>query len=129
MFEKWREKLTGMAKEDEEIQFKSFDEVRQAQKEPVVETVAPVEEAPQTTTESNIEFKIVRPEAVDEVFNIADYLISGCTVVVNFEALDIESVTRMLDFLKGVIYTTDSEMENVSPNTYILTPSGINVEK
>ena len=129
MFEKWRENLTGMAKEDEEIQFKSFDDVRQAQKEPVVETVAPVEEAPQTTTESNIEFKIVRPEAVDEVFNISDYLINGCTVVVNFEALDIESVTRMLDFLKGVIYTTDSEMENVSPNTYILTPSGINVEK
>ena len=128
MFEKWREKLTGMAKEDEEIQFKSFDDVRQAQKEPVVETVATPEPAPQTT-ESNIEFKIVRPEAVDEVFTIADYLISGCTVVVNFEALDIESITRMLDFLKGVIYTTDSEMENVSPNTYILTPSGINVEK
>jgi FtsZ-interacting cell division protein YlmF len=127
MFEKWRERLTGMAKDDEEIQFKSFDDVRPAPSEPAVETV-PTEEAPQTT-ESNIEFKIVRPEAVDEVFTIADYLISGCTVVVNFEALDIESVTRMIDFLKGVIYTTDSEMENVSPNTYILTPSGINVER
>ena len=78
---------------------------------------------------NNIEFKIVRPEAVDEVFTIADYLIEGCTVVLNLEALDRESITRMLDFLNGVIYTTGSEMKNVSPKTYIIAPSGVNVDK
>lgn len=129
MFEKWREKLAGMAKEDEEIQFKSFDDVR-----PTTPTVTKAQ-APQTENtqeidpESNIEFKIVRPESIEEVFAIADYLISGCTVVLNLEALDRESVTRMLDFINGVIYTTGCEIENVSPKTYIITPSGINVEK
>ncbi len=128
MFEKWREKLAGMAKEDEEIQFKSFDDVRQAP------TTAARNQATQHTKEqvdpeSNIEFKIVRPEGVDEVFTIADYLIAGCTVVLNLEALDRESIKRMLDFINGVIYTTNCDMENVSPNTYIITPSGINVER
>lgn len=129
MFEKWREKLAGMAKEDDEIQFKSFDDVRPAT--PTV-TKAPQtaeQSAVQVDPESNIEFKIVRPESIEEVFAIADYLISGCTVVLNLEALDRENVTRMLDFINGVIYTTGCEIENVSPKTYIITPSGINVEK
>ena len=129
MFEKWREKLAGMAKSDEEIQFKSFDDVR-----PAAATVAqPIQQkaeaAPAIDPESNIEFKIVRPESIEEVFSIADYLIAGCTVVLNLEALDPASVTRMLDFINGVIYTTGCEIENVSPKTYIITPSGINVEK
>ena len=128
MFEKWREKLAGMAKEDEEIQFKSFDDVRPA---PVAPTrpVAEPTVTEQIDPNSNIEFKIVRPEAVDEVFTIADYLIEGCTVVLNLEALDRDSITRMLDFLNGVIYTTGSEMKNVSPKTYIIAPSGVNVDK
>lgn len=128
MFEKWREKLAGMAKEDEEIQFKSFDDVRPAPAAPARPVAEPTV-TEQIDPNSNIEFKIVRPEAVDEVFTIADYLIEGCTVVLNLEALDRDSITRMLDFLNGVIYTTGSEMKNVSPKTYIIAPSGVNVDK
>lgn len=126
MFEKWREKLAGIADKDEEIQF-NFDNARPTSTpaHQVTETTA----TEQVDPNNNIEFKIVRPEAVDEVFTIADYLIEGCTVVLNLETLDRESITRMLDFLNGVIYTTGSEMKNVSPKTYIIAPSGVNVDK
>ena len=129
MFEKWREKLAGMAKEDNEIQFKSFDDVRPSAATVAQNNQPKQQAAPAVEPESNIEFKIVRPESIDEVFTIADYLISGCTVVLNLEALDRDSVTRMLDFINGVVYTMKCEIENVSPKTYIITPSGINVEK
>ena len=78
---------------------------------------------------NNIELKIVRPEGMDEIFTIADYLIDGCTVVLNLEILDKELIVRMLDFLNGVTYTTGGEIKNVSGDTYIITPSGININK
>ena len=71
----------------------------------------------------------VRPESMEEIFVIADYLLDGCTVVLNLELIDRESITRMLDFLNGVTYTTGGDIKNVSQGTYIITPNGINVEK
>jgi FtsZ-interacting cell division protein YlmF len=35
----------------------------------------------------------------------------------------------MLDFLNGVTYTMDGEIKNVAPNTYIITPNGIDVHE
>ena len=60
---------------------------------------------------------------------IADYLIAGCTVVLNLELLDKPAITRMLDFLNGVAYTMDGEIKNVSQGTYIITPRGININR
>ena len=127
MFEGLRKKLAMTANEEEEIQFKPFEEEK-AEKEALIEK----EELPQknaTLEGNNIELKVVRPESIDEIFTIADYLLDGCTVVLNLEIIDRETVTRMLDFLNGVTYTTGGEVKNVSQGTYIITPSGINIEK
>ena len=127
MFEGLRKKLAQATNEEEEITFKPYEE------EKITATIPePKEEpAPQrnTTLEGNMELKVVRPESMEEIFTIADYLIDGCTVVLNLEMLDRAAVTRMLDFLNGVTYTTGGEVKNVSQGTYIITPSGINVEK
>ena len=126
MFEGIRKKLAQAANEEEEITFKSFEE----------KEIAPIdtkEDAPLQKSSSlegnNIELKVVRPEAMDEIFTIADYLIDGCTVVLNLELLSREAITRMLDFLNGVTYTMGGEVKNVSQGTYIITPSGININK
>ena len=47
--------------------------------------------------------------------------------MLNLELLDRATTIRMLDFLNGVTYTKDGEIKNVAPNTYIVTPSGIDV--
>jgi cell division inhibitor SepF len=126
MFEGIRKKLAQAANEEEEITFKSFEE----------KEIAPVDTKEDTTLQkssslegNNIELKVVRPETMDEIFTIADYLIDGCTVVLNLELLSRETITRMLDFLNGVTYTMGGEVKNVSQGTYIITPSGININK
>ena len=78
---------------------------------------------------SNIELKVMRPATFADVSAIADNLIDGCTVVLNLELLDRPTTVRMLDFLNGVTYTMDGEIKNVAPNTYIITPSGIDVHE
>lgn len=129
MFEGIRKKLAQAASEEEEIVFK-----KHIGDEPYEQAVSTAQEEPVSAKNSsiegnNIELKVVRPEAMDEIFTIADYLMDGCTVVLNLELLDKTSITRMLDFLNGVTYTTGGDVKNVSQGTYIITPSGINIER
>ena len=131
-WKKKEEKKNGEA----DVTFKPYEE-------PVTEAVtepAPVEEEPKKNGASlvadamdfdgsNIELKVVRPAVFDEVSDIADYLLSGCTVVLNLELLDEVSTNNMLYFLNGVTYCTDGEIENVSNSTYVVTPRNVNVSR
>ena len=120
LFENWADRLgKKRAHEEEEIQFKSYEEKEEAAPAP----------APASIEGSNIELKVVRPASFADVSTIADHLIDGCTVVLNLELLDKATTIRMLDFLNGVTYTKDGEIKNVAPNTYIITPSGIDVHE
>lgn len=126
MFEGLRKKLAKAANEEEEIIFKPFEEEKPA---PITAPIEP-SPAPSSSIEGqNIELKVVRPESIEEIFAIADYLIDGCTVVLNLELLEADIITRMLDFLNGVTYTKGGDIKNVSQGTYIITPSGININK
>lgn len=128
MFDALRKKLAQAANEEEEITFKNFEEEKAT---PVI-SEEPAAQAPAESSSiegNNIELKVVRPESMDEIFTIADYLIDGCTVVLNLEVLDRDTIMRMLDFLNGVTYTTGGDVKNVSPGTYIITPSGININR
>lgn len=125
MFERWAEKFKDKKREsEEEIEFRNFEEAvaPAAKPEPT-----PSYNVTPASLEGNIELKVVRPAGFDEVSTIADYLIEGCTVVLNLELLDRATTIRMLDFLNGVTYTKEGEIKNVAPNTYIVTPSGIDV--
>ncbi len=134
MFEKWAENLRKKGKvEDTEVTFKEYPQETPAPapvEEPVI-VEEPKKAAPMVAgtgdAESNIELKVVRPAVFGEVSNIADYLLDGCTVVLNTELLDEESTYRMLDFLNGVTYSTDGEIKNVSKATYIITPRNVDV--
>ena len=140
MFESLAEKLKRMRNaEADEPQFKDYDDVVEntviREEKPAVaeepeKKAAPASAATVTNAtdpDSNIELKVVRPADFEEVSDIADYLLSGCTVVLNLELLDPASTIRMLDCLNGVTYSTDGEIKNVSKSTYILTPNNVDV--
>ena len=132
MFEKWAEALKKRSGEVGEIEFADFDKVnteaeQPAQPEPQPEAPGATIKANQTGGASNIELKVVHPESFSEVSTVADYLIDGCTVVLNVELLDSRSTLRMLDFLNGVTYTTDGEIKKVAQTTYIITPHYVDV--
>lgn len=135
MFEKLTNKLRekAAAAAGEEISFRNFDAPAEAV-EPTPKT--PEEDTRGTTlaanpkdTSSNIELKVVRPQSFSDVSTIADYLLGGCTVVLNMEALDATAVLRMLDFLNGVTYSTDGEIKKVAQTTYIVTPHNVDVDE
>lgn len=133
MFENWANKLKEkkqQTKNEGEITFKPYNAAEASE----VKAPAREEESARATgsvvsqnPDSNIELKVVRPESFDEVSEIANYLLDGCTVVLNVEILDKTSTVRMLDFLNGVTYSKDGDIKKVSQSTYIITPSGIDI--
>ena len=135
MFENFAAKLKKMREtkgEEENVTFKPFPaetevRVRTEEKAEEPKKVYQPIEAKNDEKDSNIELKVVRPATFDEVSTVADYLLSGCTVVLNLELLDMPQVVRMLDFLNGVTYSTDGEIKNVSKSTYIITPHFVDV--
>ena len=133
MFENWANRLKEKKQQSSnegEITFKSYSasEVVEPRVTPREEESAKASSAVVSQNpDSNIELKVVRPESFSEVSDIADYLIDGCTVVLNVEVLDKASIVRMLDFLNGVTYTKDGDIKKVSQSTYIITPSGIGI--
>ena len=133
MFESLSEKLKKMKDERDEtadISFKPYEEREVAidSNYEQVERTNPTPIVAKSDDEaSNIELKVVRPSSFEEVGVIADYLLDGCTVVLNLEVLDTASTVRMLDFLNGVTYSTDGDIKNVSKSTYIITPHNVDV--
>ena len=120
-------KNLGTAKGDElDITFDTDREEEKPPMEEVTKNSAPII-ANSGDADSAIELKVVRPVTFDEVSTIADYLLDGCTVVLNLKLLDSAQTLRMLDFLNGVTYSNDGEIKNVAKSTYIITPHNVDV--
>jgi len=74
-----------------------------------------------------IEMKVVKPEKLENVTKIADFLISRKTVVLNFEGTAPETSRRIIDFLNGVAYAIDGSLRKVANRIYIVTPSNVDI--
>lgn len=75
----------------------------------------------------SIELKVVRPEKYEDVVGIAECLLNHQTVVLNLELANKDVSRRMLDFLSGVAFSIGGQVRRVANNTYIITPSNVDV--
>lgn len=76
---------------------------------------------------TSIEMKVIRPEKLDSVTQIADFLTSGNTVLLNLESTNKETSRRLLDFLNGVAYAVGGKVKKVANSTYVITPSNVSI--
>ena len=126
MFEKFAEKLGK--KNQNGIEFADYDESVMAESRTVAKPEPTPEPVPQPENSGSIELKIARPESFSEVSTIADYLLDGCTVVLNMELMERASQLRMLDFLNGVTYSLGGDIKNAAPGTFIITPNNVDIK-
>ena len=130
MFEKWAERLNQKVKANtEEITFKEYNEEKDTKAAAKAEP-APASASLNATASAtgNIELKLAKPESFADVAEIADYLLDGCTVVLNMESMEKNQGLRMLDFLNGVTYTTGGDIKPVAQNTYIISPNNVDIK-
>ena len=91
--------------------------------------VAPVADSGVGIGGSSIELKVVHSEKFEDVVMVAEHLLDHCTVVLNLDAANKDVRRRIFDFLSGVAFSIGGQIKRVTENTYIITPSNVDVSE
>lgn len=91
-----------------------------------------IENVRETSKSSNKEYKnktiLVEPRAFSEAQQIADYLKTKNQVVVNFKRVTPDVSKRIMDFLNGIIYAIEGNMQKLGPGIVLCAPKGFEIE-
>jgi len=79
------------------------------------------------STGASIEMKVVKPDSIDSVGQIADQLLARKTILLNLEDTNKETARRLIDFLHGVSYAIGGNLKKVANCTYVITPSNVDI--
>ena len=71
---------------------------------------------------------LLEPRAYSESQQIADYLKSRNTVVVNLKRVTSDQAKRLIDFLTGCIYAIGGSLQKLGNGIYLCTPNNVNVQ-
>lgn len=78
-------------------------------------------------TSTGMEVCVFKPTLFDEAREITDTLLGNCTVVLNFEGLDVEIAQRIIDFTSGSCYAIGGNLQKVSNYIFIVTPKSVDI--
>ncbi|MGL5041662.1 MAG: cell division protein SepF [Culicoidibacterales bacterium] len=81
----------------------------------------------ETLRGKNSKVLVMEPKAYSESQEIAEHLLQKRAVIVNLQRIAPEQGKRIIDFLSGTIYAIDGELQKVSTNTFLCTPSTFGV--
>lgn len=74
-----------------------------------------------------MEVCVIKPSVVDEAREITDTLLSGRTVILNLEGLDLEIAQRIIDFTSGATYAIDGNLQKISNYIFLVTPANVDI--
>ena len=70
---------------------------------------------------------LVKPERFEEASDIADSLNAKKTVVHNLESASKEVARRLVDFLSGVAYANQGNVQKIANSTFLITPYNVDI--
>lgn len=74
-----------------------------------------------------VSLRVMKPKSYDDGPEIADFIASGCTVVMNIEDLSRENARRLIDFLLGAVHVLGGDLQMASQNTFVVAPCSVGV--
>ena len=78
--------------------------------------------------DGNSKMILLEPRAYSESQQIADYLKSRNTVVVNLKRVTSDQAKRIVDFLSGTIYAIGGDLQKIGGGIFLCTPNNVNIE-
>lgn len=78
-------------------------------------------------SESGMEVCIVKPTSVNDARDVTDLILSGSTVVLNLEGLDVDIAQRIIDFTSGSCYAVQGNVMKISHYIFVITPSTVDI--
>lgn len=70
---------------------------------------------------------ISKPTSIDDGREVCEKLLSGYTVILNLEGLDLEVGQRIIDFTSGAAYAMDGNLQKISNFIFLVTPRNVEI--
>lgn len=71
---------------------------------------------------SSTKIVLCSPIRLDQTEDVVDLLQSGCSVLLNLERDSYDVARRLLDFVAGVAYHNENQIQRVAPKAFLITP-------
>ena len=88
---------------------------------------AKTSEAVNALNDKNSHLVLFEPRSFGETQEIAKYLKARKATVVNLHRLQKDQTKRVVDFLTGVIYAIEGDIQRIGPKIFLCTPRNISV--
>ena len=75
----------------------------------------------------NMEVCVVKPSSVDDSREITETLLSGRTVILNLEGMDLELAQRIIDFISGATFAINGNLQKISNYIFLVTPTNVDI--
>ena len=97
-------------------------------KETPISKITPITKAQKKqTVNTGMEVCVIKPTTIEDEIEIVDTLLSGRTVLINMEGLNIEIAQRIIDFTSGATYAMHGSLQKVSNYIFLATPNGVDI--
>ena len=108
------------AEEDFDLPEKSTKPVHSSNK------VTPMRQ-PARRSNVNMEVCVIKPNSVEDARGITETLLSGRTVILNLEGLDLEVAQRIIDFTSGAAFAISGNLQKISNYIFLVTPTDVDI--
>lgn len=72
--------------------------------------------------------RVMEPRMYSEVRDIADVILANESVVLNFRRMDKDQAKKVIDFLMGITYAIQGDIQKIGDEMFLCTPEGIEIE-
>ncbi len=78
-------------------------------------------------TSAQLKVVVIQLTSFEDARDIADHLKAKKPVVINLEKLDKEVSRRVVDFLSGVVYGVDGDIQKVANGIFLIAPYNVGI--
>ena len=125
-----KRKLFGRDKKNDEEETFSQEEEEEYESRPSSSQgskVTPMRRSGRRPQAAGMEVCVIKPSSVDDAREITETLLSGRTVILNLEGLDLEIAQRIIDFTSGATFAIDGNLQKISSFIFLLTPTNVGI--
>lgn len=81
-----------------------------------------------TTVQREQKIMFFDPSVFSDVKNIGKMILNGRAVIVNFRKMDENQIHRVIDFLSGLIFAVNGDMQRIGEKIFLCTPKNFKIE-
>ncbi|WP_179395270.1 cell division protein SepF [Lacticaseibacillus absianus] len=79
-------------------------------------------------TNKTAKIVVYEPRIYSDAKEIGNHLLNNKAVVVNFDRIDPDSATRIVDFLTGTVFAINGEIKRIGEMIFLVTPANFQID-